>query len=197
MKTRVSSKINNKKDRLPLLAVGAMRYLSSALNGARFPPFNRATTYSFLFSLPTLPFFIVVCAAYLLLCPRQLHLSHTIYTHKNTWLRRERRKLLSFRSYHILFFCFLRFLGRTPPHLFFYFENSTDSFNDNWIVRKKVEKGKTNRIGFVVRLQRKNKGKGGFFFGVIVAVVGLLLDIHCSTAFSPSHFPHLKAPFCL
>lgn len=88
-KTRVSSKINNKKDRLFLLVVGAMRYLSSALNGARFPPFNRATTCFFLFSLPTLPFFIVVCAAYLLLCPRQLHLSHT---HKQKHVAKKRAK---------------------------------------------------------------------------------------------------------
>ena len=148
----------------------------------RSPPYR----FLSLFVLPTYFSALVNCICH-------------IHTNKNTWLRRERRKLLFLRSYHILFFCFLRFLGRTPPRLFFFIlktlqthSTTIGSYEREW------RKGKTNCIVFVVRLQRKNKGEGGFFFfGVMVALVDLSLAIHCSTAFSPSHFPHLKAPFYL
>ena len=148
----------------------------------RSPPYR----FLSLFVLPTYFSALVNCICH-------------IHTNKNTWLRRERRKLLFLRSYHILFFCFLRFLGRTPPRLFFfYFENSTDSFNDNWIVRKRVEKrkDKLHRLCCTAS-EEKQRQRRFFFFGVMVALVDLSLAIHCSTAFSPSHFPHLKAPFYL
>lgn len=174
-----------------------MRYLSSALNGARFPPFNRATTCFFLFSLPTLPFFIVVCAAYLLLCPRQLHLSHT---HKQKHVAKKRAKKTPIPPFisHSLFLLSSFSRKNSSTSFFFYFENSTDSFNDNWIVRKRVEKrkDKLHRLCCTAS-EEKQRQRRFFFFGVMVALVDLSLAIHCSTAFSPSHFPHLKAPFYL
>lgn len=174
-----------------------MRYLSSALNGARFPPFNRATTCFFLFSLPTLPFFIVVCAAYLLLCPRQLHLSHT---HKQKHVAKKRAKKTPIPPFisHSLFL--LSSFSRKNSSTSFFFilktlqthSTTIGSYEREW--RKERQTASALLYGF----RGKTKAKEVFFFfGVMVALVDLSLAIHCSTAFSPSHFPHLKAPFYL